>query len=60
MIASAPTTTAVVRLSPISATDHSTERTGCTSWIWLTVVIGPMASPRYQAKKPRNMLTADT
>lgn len=31
--------------------------TGCTSWIWLTCAIGPIASPRYQAKNPRNMLT---
>ncbi len=32
--------------------------TGCTSWIWLTCAIGPIARPRYQAKNPRNMLTA--
>ena len=31
--------------------------TGWTSWIWLTCAMGPMASPWYQAKKPRNMLT---
>ncbi len=31
--------------------------TGWTSWTWLTCDIGPMASPRYHAKKPRNMLT---
>src|SRR4051812_17989827 len=31
--------------------------TGWASWTWLTCAIGPMARPRYQAKKPRNMLT---
>ena len=28
------------------------------SWIWLTRVIGPIASPWYQAKKARNIPTA--
>ncbi len=29
---------------------------GWTSWVWLTRLTGPMARPRYQKKKPRNML----
>jgi hypothetical protein len=31
--------------------------TGCTSCTWLTWAIGPVARPRYQAKKPRYWLT---
>ena len=40
-----------------SSAAQPTVITGWVSWIWATRAGGPMASPRYQAKKPRYMLT---
>jgi xanthine dehydrogenase accessory factor len=52
-----PTRVAPPIRSPRSSAAHPRLSTGCTSCTWLTWAIGPSASPRYQAKKPRNMLT---
>jgi len=49
--------TSGVILSPSSRAYQMRVSTGCRSWVWLTAVIGPIANPRYQAMKPRNMLT---
>ena len=40
--------------------DQPSVSTGCTSWICPTRATPPSASPRYQAKNPRNALTTAT
>ena len=41
-------------------TDQSIVRTGCASCSCPIRAIPPVASARYQAKKPKNMLTSET
>ena len=57
MTARPPTMVVQVSASPSRRPAQQMLSTGWTSWIWLTWAMGPMARPRYQAKKPRNMLT---
>nr|WP_278259836.1 aldehyde dehydrogenase family protein [Nocardioides convexus] len=54
---SPPSTVARPMCSPSSRPAHSRLSTGWPSCTWLTCAIGPSARPRYQAKKPRYMLT---
>jgi hypothetical protein len=39
---------------------HTSVSTGCASWIWPIFATPPSASPRYQAKKPRNIEMTET
>src|SRR5438309_4616656 len=54
-----PTVAALTR-SPIRSADHRRVKIGCTSCSWAILATPPAASPRYQAKNPRNMLTTET
>ena len=55
--ATAASTTAGSSCWPNSTTDSATVSSGCASCTWLILAMPPSASPRYHAKKPRNMLT---
>ena len=57
MTATPPMIVVRVKVSPSRSPAQQMLSTGWMSWTWLTRAIGPMARPRYQAKKPRNMLT---
>jgi hypothetical protein len=58
--ASAATIIAAVTCSPRMSDAHSSVSTGCASWIWPIFATPPSASPRYQAKKPRNIEITET
>ena len=52
-----PMMVGTVSSSPRIRAAQAMLNTGCTNCTWLTCAIGPIASPRYHAKKPRNILT---
>lgn len=62
-LATAKTTMTAASTAPgVNGSERSSqaariERNGCKYWVWLTRATPPSASPWYQAKKPRNMLT---
>jgi len=58
--ASAATIMEAVICSLRMSADQSRVSTGWASCVWPILATPPSARPRYQAKKPRNMLTALT
>lgn len=58
--ASAAAIVAAPTSSPSSAADHPRVSTGWASCTWPIFATPPLASPAYQAKNPRNMLTSET